>query len=239
MGFVWELASPKKKGPSPNSDQAETSGSSLRGQIAVSTAVSRKTNRMRTVDCPGCAVGGMALADAPGVLTSIFIQTSVDQRERFIRPRTHSLTGTASMLNSQRNLKASDARDRVYALLGISEYYTRDLMPPEIVPDYTKSAVEVLRDASMIAIRETEGTLIWFGDMSATFLSVIWSNGHRRSRGGPDHSIKKRRLRSWLTSSMPIRGRNAARSALVTLWSWMRSSLLAFVSATYSVLRTF
>lgn len=51
-----------------------------------------------------------------------------------------------NLLNRSRNSMASDPRDNVYALLGISS----DFGPLDLVADYSKSAVEVFRDTALL-----------------------------------------------------------------------------------------
>ena len=70
----------------------------------------------------------------------------------------------AAVLDKSMMLLASDPRDHVFGLLGLwsrSEGYERAELPFALTPDYRKSVEHVFRDATRVALSETNAFTIW------------------------------------------------------------------------------
>lgn len=62
-----------------------------------------------------------------------------------------------TLLQNTQNFNADDPKDHVYGVLGLfRKYSTREKIPDEIVPDYTKPLGEILKDVTRFIIHETE-----------------------------------------------------------------------------------
>lgn len=95
-----------------------------------------------------------ALMDTPGFRQAMMLWYFVD-REFVPREIFDDCSGTLfSVWNTVQYMEASNPKDNVYALLGMVQRPWRKGSNLTLVPDYTKSDLEVFRDATRIMIEE-------------------------------------------------------------------------------------
>ncbi|CAK7211127.1 hypothetical protein SCUCBS95973_001025 [Sporothrix curviconia] len=90
-----------------------------------------------------------------GMLNAAYLSPYVNGEQGFFE---HDKQGIclADLLRSFRNFAVSDARDCVYALLGLTRWPSRgETLPALVTPDYHKTGSDVFHDATRLAMRET------------------------------------------------------------------------------------
>ncbi|CAK7243621.1 MAG: hypothetical protein STHCBS139747_005147 [Sporothrix thermara] len=95
------------------------------------------------------------LEDEEGMLNAAYLSPYVNHEQGFFE---HDKQGICmlDLLRSFRNFDVSDARDCVYALLGLTKWQSRgEPLPALITPDYHKTSSDVFQDAARQAMRET------------------------------------------------------------------------------------
>lgn len=100
---------------------------------------------------------GMARLDCPGIDNAVVIW-QYSERDYGIygpgKPRHFSL---GNLLANSRHFTATNPRDKVYSLLGLTRWSaTGQKLPPEITPDYGKGIVHIYCQATRLAMQEKE-----------------------------------------------------------------------------------
>ncbi|KAI5369263.1 hypothetical protein Slin14017_G001420 [Septoria linicola] len=96
-----------------------------------------------------------------GILTCLFDTTDREEGMFYTHFPEPGVSVISSLLGMLRDFEATDPRDHIYGMMGLSRYYCPAELPIHIQPDYSKSTAEIFAEATRLCLLDKGSSDAW------------------------------------------------------------------------------